>query len=203
MPMSALRLQQTVAGPTQVKGFGYWSGQDVCVEFCPAPPDSGITFLRGDREPAVQIPDVVATRANAAGDLSIKYELDYGTTSPIGRQSFELTVSPAAFRRELAASRTFLTDHEARQLKAQGLGGRVTPRDLLVIGAAGPINNPLRFPNECARHKALDVVGDLALAGAPLHADIVAYRSGHELNAELVRRLLAHELQTTCASRCA
>ena len=79
----------------------------------------------------------------------------------------------------------------AHRLREQGLGSRVTYQDLLVIGENGPINNPFRFEDECVRHKALDLVGDLALAGCDLIGDFVAYRSGHRLNAEMVRALLA------------
>ena len=67
---------------------------------------------------------------------------------------------------------------------------RATFRDLLVFDADGPIDNTLRFPDECVRHKIVDMVGDLALAGCDLAGRFVAYRSGHRLNAELVRAML-------------
>ena len=73
---------------------------------------------------------------------------------------------------------------------SRGLGTRVTNQDLLVFGPDGPIDNPLRFENECVRHKALDLVGDLALAGCDLVGQFIAHKSGHRLNAELVRILL-------------
>jgi UDP-3-O-acyl-N-acetylglucosamine deacetylase len=60
-----------------------------------------------------------------------------------------------------------------------------------VFGDLGPIDNELRFEDECVRHKALDLVGDLALAGCDIVGRIIAYRSGHRLNAELARVLLA------------
>jgi UDP-3-O-[3-hydroxymyristoyl] N-acetylglucosamine deacetylase/UDP-3-O-[3-hydroxymyristoyl] N-acetylglucosamine deacetylase/3-hydroxyacyl-[acyl-carrier-protein] dehydratase len=59
-----------------------------------------------------------------------------------------------------------------------------------VFDESGPIDNRLRFPNECARHKALDLIGDLALAGRRLAGQFVAYRSGHRLHAELTRQLI-------------
>ncbi len=61
--------------------------------------------------------------------------------------------------------------------------------DLLVFGPCGPIDNRLRFANEPARHKVLDMVGDLSLLGVDLCGHVVAYRSGHPLNVELVRAL--------------
>ena len=74
-------------------------------------------------------------------------------------------------------------------LRRQGIGKRTTPADLLVFGREGLIQNSLRFANEPARHKVLDIVGDLALLGADLCGHVVAYRSGHPLNIELARTL--------------
>lgn len=119
------------------------------------------------------------------------YLLDYGPDNPIGRQTFEIALTPDSFRREIAPSRTFVLKAEAEWLQAQGLGQRTTVRDLLVFGPSGPIDNVQRFPDECVRHKLLDMVGDLALAGCDLMGRFTAYRSGHRLNAELVRTLLA------------
>ena len=133
----------------------------------------------------------VEARPVASWGLSIKFHLDYGADNPIGRQMLALPVTPDSFRRELAASRTFMLKSEADWLLAQGLGQRVTERDLLVFDGAGPIDNQLRFRDECVRHKALDLIGDLALAGCDLIGHFVAYRSGHRLNADLVRILLA------------
>jgi UDP-3-O-acyl N-acetylglucosamine deacetylase len=125
--------------------------------------------------------------------LSFRYRLDYGTASPIGRQTIQLALCPDTFRRELAPARTFILQQEAEWLRQQGLGQRVTCHDLLVFDDVGPVDNPLRFEDECVRHKALDLVGDLALAGCDIHGHIVAFRSGHRLNADLVRALLAEE----------
>jgi UDP-3-O-acyl-N-acetylglucosamine deacetylase len=72
-----------------------------------------------------------------------------------------------------------------------GLFTQFTPRDLLVIGAEGPIDNTFRFANEPAMHKLLDMVGDLSLAGRPIIGRVVATRSGHALNHEMARALAA------------
>jgi len=122
--------------------------------------------------------------------LSIDYTLDYGP-GPIGRQEFSLRVTPESYREELAGARTFITVEEAGRLRAAGLGLSVSTRDLVVFGADGPVDNPLRWPDECVRHKVLDLIGDLSLAGRPIHAHVRACRSGHRLNAELAGRLLA------------
>lgn len=123
--------------------------------------------------------------------LSLSYQLDFGANTAIGRQRFKYDVTPASFAAELASARTFLLEEEARWLQEQGLGKRVSCRDVLVFGPDGPLENELRFPDECVRHKTLDLVGDLALAGCDVVGRIVAYRSGHRLNADLVRSLLA------------
>jgi UDP-3-O-[3-hydroxymyristoyl] N-acetylglucosamine deacetylase len=125
------------------------------------------------------------------GVLSVEYRLDYGPGSAIGTASYGTDVTEMSFLRELAPARTFVTLEEAEQLQGKGLALHVTPRDLLVFGDAGPINNTLRFADECPRHKALDLLGDLALSGIDLVGTIVAYRSGHQLNGRLAQALRA------------
>jgi UDP-3-O-acyl N-acetylglucosamine deacetylase len=122
-------------------------------------------------------------------ELKISYLLDYGLGSPIGRQSHTQVVTPERFAAEVAGCRTFILEDEAAELRRQGLGARTTAADLLVFGRRGPIDNRLRHANEPARHKVLDLVGDLALLGHDLCGHVVAYRSGHPLNIELVRAL--------------
>jgi UDP-3-O-acyl N-acetylglucosamine deacetylase len=281
--MHALRKQRTIAQPALVFGFGFWSGRDVTCEFRPAPPDTGIVFVRTDFEKPVRIAAVVANRIEtprrttlsasgasvemvehvmaalaglqidnceirvdeaempgcdgsslpfvaaldtagiveqaalrprlvvrnitrlgndeswvearptAAAQMSVKYRLDYGTGNAIGRQTLQLAVTPDSFRRELAPCRTFVLEQEAEWLVSRGLGKRATYQNVLVFDKNGPVENELRFRDECVRHKALDLVGDLALAGCDLVGHIIAHRSGHRLNAELVRALLNEE----------
>ncbi len=143
--------------------------------------------------PGESAPQSVRGGPASDGRLHISYTLDYGPDSPIGQQHCSVVVSPEAFLSEIAFSRTFLLEHEAQALRAQGYGKRTTPRDLLIFGPDGPIDNTLRAPDECARHKILDCIGDLALAGCDLAGCVEARRSGHQLNAEFVRRAkLAH-----------
>ncbi|HEY3391885.1 MAG TPA: UDP-3-O-acyl-N-acetylglucosamine deacetylase [Lacipirellulaceae bacterium] len=132
---------------------------------------------------------IEAQPARTAG-LSVSFELDYGEGNAIGRQTYALDVTPDAFRREIAPCRTFIPQDAAQGMLAQGLGQRVTASDLLIFGPYGPIDNKLRFSNECVRHKLLDVVGDLALTGCEIIGHVVAYRSGHQLHAELAKQLL-------------
>jgi UDP-3-O-[3-hydroxymyristoyl] N-acetylglucosamine deacetylase/3-hydroxyacyl-[acyl-carrier-protein] dehydratase len=121
--------------------------------------------------------------------LSLTYDLDYGGHTGIGRQVFSCRLTPENFERQLAPARTFLLEAEAKQFQARGMGAHISPRDLLVINSDGPIKNSYRFPDECVRHKLVDLVGDLALIGRPIKGRIVAYRSGHTLNQQLARKL--------------
>jgi UDP-3-O-acyl-N-acetylglucosamine deacetylase len=132
---------------------------------------------------------IEAQPSRSAG-LSISFDLDYGAHKAIGRQTYAIDLTPDSFRRELSSCRTFITDEVAQAMLAEGRGQRVTPRDLLIFGPHGPIDNSLRFADECVRHKLLDVVGDLALTGCEIIGHVVAYRCGHQLHAELARRLM-------------
>ncbi len=274
-----LRQQRTLARKVQLEGFGFWSGNDVQVEFRPAEEHTGIVFVRADLNPPQRIPATIEHRTEtprrttlAAGGAcvemvehvlaalvgmrvdnceiwvnnvempgcdgsskafveaiqqagtvqqyatkprllviepihvgdddawvevepsdshwSVKYQLDYGEFTPIGRQTLQLDMTPDSFARDLAPARTFLLKQEAEWLRQQGLGQRTTFKDVLVFDDHGPIENELRFEDECVRHKTLDLVGDLALAGCDLVGSFVAHRSGHRLNGELVKALL-------------
>lgn len=131
----------------------------------------------------------IAAAAASKPGLSIGFELDYGSDSPIPRQRATFEITPESFVNELAHARTFLLEHEAEALKKQGLGSRLTYRDLIIWGPHGVIDNELRTPDECVRHKILDCIGDLALIGADLRGKIECWKSGHLLNAEIVRRI--------------
>jgi UDP-3-O-[3-hydroxymyristoyl] N-acetylglucosamine deacetylase len=132
------------------------------------------------------------------GGLTVDYELDYGHAA-IGRQHLSLDVTAESYREHLAAARTFLALEEAERLQAVGLGLSVGHRDLLVFGPDGPIENTLRWADECVRHKMLDLVGDLSLAGRPLHATVRACRSGHRLNAAAAARALSNSRDAMAA----
>ena len=121
--------------------------------------------------------------------LSLTYDLDYGGHTGIGRQIYSCKLSPETFEKHLAPARTFLLESEARQFHARGMGTHIGPRDLLVINSDGPIKNSYRFPNECVRHKIVDLIGDIALVGRPVRGRIVAYKSGHTLNQQLAKKL--------------
>ena len=147
----------------------------------------------GTAEP-ITVVDAQATLtlypSDEADTLKVSYILDYGDFSPLGMQRHTHRVTPTYFSDGLADSRTFLMQEEAEALRAQGIGQRTQFTDLLVFGPHGPVGNQLRYADEPARHKCLDIIGDLSLFGQDLCGHVVGYRSGHALNVRLVRRLL-------------
>jgi len=122
--------------------------------------------------------------------LNITYDLDYTQHTGIGRQLYSCSLSTSYFARELSTARTFCLEAEARQMQAHGIGTHLSPKEILVIDSDGPIKNSFRFPDECVRHKIVDLIGDLMLVGRPVVGRIVAYKSGHSLNQKLARCLV-------------
>jgi UDP-3-O-[3-hydroxymyristoyl] N-acetylglucosamine deacetylase len=110
----------------------------------------------------------------------------------VGQQEIEMVVSQESFRQLLARARTFCFEREIEPLRAMGLirGGSLD--NAIVLTNDGVMNGPLRFADEFGRHKALDLIGDLALVGLPLHARVEAHKAGHALHTQLVSRLLAN-----------
>ena len=121
--------------------------------------------------------------------LNLTYDLDYGGHTGIGRQIFSCRLTPESFEKNLAPARTFLLEAEAKQFQSRGMGTHISPRDLLVINSDGPIKNNYRFPDECVRHKIVDLIGDLTLVGRAIKGRVVAYKSGHALNQQLAKKL--------------
>ena len=110
----------------------------------------------------------------------------------VGQQEIEMVVSQESFRQLLARARTFCFEREIEPLRAMGLirGGSLD--NAIVLTNDGVMNGPLRFADEFGRHKALDLIGDLALVGLPLHARVIAHKAGHALHTQLVSTLLAN-----------
>ncbi|RMH11337.1 MAG: UDP-3-O-acyl-N-acetylglucosamine deacetylase [Planctomycetota bacterium] len=143
------------------------------------------------REPIiVGDPGGVRVEMHPDDRLSMAYHLDYGPNSPITPQSARWDGSPETYQRAIAPARTYSLLDEVQAMTALGLFGRFSARDFLVIGSEGPIDNTFRFPDEPARHKLLDLIGDLALAGLPWPTvRVEAFGSGHALNHEAARAL--------------
>ena len=110
----------------------------------------------------------------------------------VGRQSLEMDVTPARYARDIAPARTFGFEYELDQMRNMGLirGGTL---ENAVCFTRDSVLNPggLRFPDECCRHKALDLIGDLALLGRPLLGHVIAERAGHAMHAALVARIMS------------
>lgn len=122
--------------------------------------------------------------------MDAQYALNYGPGSPIASQTARFVVNhtapnAAAYVAQIAPARTFCTLDEAVQMRQAGLFNHLREGDTLVIGPDGPLGTTYRFDDEPARHKLLDLIGDLALAGRPIVARIVASQSGHHLNHEM------------------
>jgi UDP-3-O-[3-hydroxymyristoyl] N-acetylglucosamine deacetylase len=109
----------------------------------------------------------------------------------IGRQETEIVVGRESFRRELASARTFCFTEDIEKLRGMGLIRGGSLENAIVLTPDGLLEGRLRFPDEFGRHKALDLIGDLALLGRPLKALVVAHKAGHALHTRLVSQLLA------------
>jgi UDP-3-O-[3-hydroxymyristoyl] N-acetylglucosamine deacetylase len=124
-----------------------------------------------------------------ASAFEVLYEIEYQHPL-IGKQELALALDPEAFRSQVAPARTFGFLKDAEQLRARGLARGSSVENSLVLDDRGLVNPPLRFPDEFVRHKILDLVGDLALLGAPLQGRVTARRAGHTLHLRAVRALL-------------
>ena len=161
--------------------------------------ETGIVQQTATRETLAIDAEVVAKSDDGLADIrvqplarpsmTVSYQLDYGHDSPIAPQALSLEITPRTFLDEIVFARTFILEAEVEALRAAGYGERVTQHDLLVFGPNGVIDNRLRARDECVRHKILDCIGDLALLGCGIQGHVAAYRSGHELNRALVRRI--------------
>lgn len=118
----------------------------------------------------------------------------------VGQQEVEMVVNPETFRHLLARARTFCFERDIAPLREMGLIRGGSLENAIVLTDDGVMNGPLRFPDEFGRHKALDLIGDLALAGLPLLARVEAHKAGHSLHTQLVSRLLADPMLWTIST---
>ncbi len=118
----------------------------------------------------------------------ITYTIDF--PAPIGQQKTCVDLAAEMYGIEIAPARTFGYKSDERKLRDMGLIRGASPENAIVLGKDGPENGPLRFSDEYVRHKVLDLIGDLALAGRRLEGHVVAMRAGHAMHTALVARLL-------------
>jgi UDP-3-O-[3-hydroxymyristoyl] N-acetylglucosamine deacetylase len=273
-----LRFETTVQRPVEAKGIGLHSGVPVSIRILPAPPSTGIVFVRTDLD-NFQVPASwrYVARVSYATSLmrhgvlisttehllSVFYssgidnayvEIDNlevpildGSGSPfvellsaaglksyrrrkrflrvrrpvtvesgskrisilpsdrflltcdvfydhpmIGRQSLDMEVTPERYAQEIAPARTFGFEYELDQMRNMGLIRGASLENAICFDHTG-VKNPggLRFADECCRHKALDLIGDLALIGKPLLGHVIAERAGHAMHTALVARIMS------------
>ena len=123
-----------------------------------------------------------------APNLTISYTLSY-RHQDLRDQFLSLRILPEIFEREISPARTFVLKEEAQLLLAHGLGKGANFENTLVFERNSPMSNSLRFDDEACRHKIMDLLGDLFLLGSFLKGHVIATRSGHSLNLELVRKI--------------
>jgi UDP-3-O-[3-hydroxymyristoyl] N-acetylglucosamine deacetylase len=129
-------------------------------------------------------------RPHAAG-FRAEVEIDFANPV-IGRQSYTLDLSPERFRREISRARTFGCMNDVARLWSAGFALGASFENSVVFDEERLLNTEgLRYADECARHKVLDVIGDLALAGLPLLGAYRSVRGGHKLNHAVLTALMA------------
>jgi UDP-3-O-[3-hydroxymyristoyl] N-acetylglucosamine deacetylase/3-hydroxyacyl-[acyl-carrier-protein] dehydratase len=273
--------QRTLAGPCSYRGIGIHTGEETTVNFRPAPPDSGVTFVRTDVDGSPAIPASLAhvvrskdtprrttltrdgvkiytvehvlaalaglgvdnavveldsaepaepvdgsckpyvdilTKAGLeeqdaplqyleilepvsyeSGDVALtatphdgfrlSFLIDYDNPT-IGTQYASFEMTEETFVKEIAPARTFALETDVAALKEQGLIRGGSLENAILVGEKGIVNEgELRFPDEFARHKVLDLLGDLALLGRPVRGSIHARKSGHATNVRFVEAI--------------
>ena len=123
---------------------------------------------------------------------SFRLTCDTEYPSPVGRQSLELEVTPERYASQLAVARTFGWEQDLNQMRNMGLIRGASLENAVCFTKDGVLNpEGLRAPDECCRHKALDLIGDLALLGRPLLGHVIAERAGHAMHAALVKSIMS------------
>jgi UDP-3-O-[3-hydroxymyristoyl] N-acetylglucosamine deacetylase len=139
-----------------------------------------LEFVDGDRRIGIY----------PAQEFRVRCYVDYAHPA-VGAQEVELRVGRESFSRMLAPARTFGFVKDFDGLRRMGLIRGGSLENAIVLDDTRVVNGPVRFPDEFGRHKALDLIGDLALVGHPLLARVEAHKAGHALHTQLVTRLLA------------
>lgn len=157
--------------------------------------DAGLVSLGTPREYINLVRPVVVTHeekriaAYPCREFRVTYAIEFDHPL-LGYQ--ELTASlwgESAFRDKLAPARTFTFERDVELLRKQGLALGGSLDNAVVLSDDAILNPELRFPDECVRHKMLDLTGDLSLLGRPLRAHVVAFRAGHDMHARLARAI--------------
>ncbi len=151
---------------------------------------AGKRYLVIDQPVEVRDGDKLA-RLEPSETFGVEFTADFGHPL-ITNQSFKVTLGDRAFEREVARARTFCFRRDIERMQAMGLARGGSLENAIVVDEFSILNpEGLRFPDEFARHKVLDAIGDLALLGLPVVGALVAVKSGHAMNQALVRKVLA------------
>jgi UDP-3-O-[3-hydroxymyristoyl] N-acetylglucosamine deacetylase len=146
-------------------------------------------YLRIRRPISVEDKD---KRISILPDETFRLTCDTDYPSPVGRQSLELAVTPERYASEIAFARTFGWERDLDQMRNMGLIRGASLENAVCFSNDRALNpEGLRSPDECCRHKALDLIGDLALLGRPLLGHVIAERAGHAMHAALVARIMS------------
>ena len=135
-----------------------------------------------------------------AKEFKVSYTLNYDHPL-LAAQYLEIAVNAQTFKTSIAPARTFCLETEASQLQNQGLGLGANYENTLVVGKTGVIKNKLRFNDEFVRHKILDLIGDLYLAGCPINGHVVALKSGHSLNLKIAQKIYEQRMAGQTANQ--
>ncbi len=165
--------------------------------FVEAIDEVGLAELDSPRRFLKVLKPIIVEDGGAYGELAphngfhLDVEIEFDTPL-IGRQKIEIDINPGSFRRELSRARTFGFMKDVERLWAAGLALGASLDNTVAIGENRVINREgLRYADEFVRHKALDAVGDLALAGAPILAAYRSKRGGHRLNSLVLKTMFA------------
>jgi UDP-3-O-[3-hydroxymyristoyl] N-acetylglucosamine deacetylase len=156
--------------------------------------DCGIRTQRRRRETIRVLTPVEVREGNKfigvypGSGYSIQYLIDF--PAPIGQQRAYIDLAAETYGAFIAPARTFGYKADESRLRDMGLIRGAGPESAIILDAKGPTNGPLRFTDEYVRHKVLDLIGDLALAGRRIEGHVVAERAGHAMHTALVSRLL-------------
>ncbi len=127
-----------------------------------------------------------------ADEFMISYALSY-RHKDLDDQFYSSVITPEGFASQIAPARTFCLKEEAEELRKRGFGKGADFTNTLVFEKNTPLQNSLRFPNEAARHKVMDLLGDLLLAGQFFKAHVIACLSGHAQNVQIARQLADYQ----------
>ncbi|PCJ56214.1 MAG: UDP-3-O-[3-hydroxymyristoyl] N-acetylglucosamine deacetylase [Planctomycetota bacterium] len=157
--------------------------------------ESGLVEQMGEKKIYNLVKEVSYSNENASiiaipydKGLKISYTLDYPEMD-CSPQYYSVDVTPETFLTEIAPARTFCLKVEAEKLQLAGFGKGANTTNTLVIDGDSPIENKFRFENELARHKILDLIGDLSLLGFDVNMHIIANKSGHFENNQLINKI--------------